>query len=49
MNLVAAMFRFVSCSVNVESETNLFFVGGVGGEGEEKLKKEEGFSFFVHN
>jgi hypothetical protein len=49
MNLVAAMFRFVSCCPNVVSETNLFFLGGVGGEGEGKLKKEEGFSFFVHN
>jgi hypothetical protein len=49
MNLVAAMFRFVSSSPNVDSETNLSFLGGVGGEGEGKLKKEEGYSFFVHN
>jgi len=47
MNLVAAMFRFVSSSLNVESETNLSFLGGEEGEG--KLKKEEGYSFFVHD
>jgi nicotinamide mononucleotide (NMN) deamidase PncC len=39
MNLVAAMFRFVSSSPNVESETSLSFLGGVGGEGGRKAKE----------
>jgi hypothetical protein len=39
MNLDAAVFRFVSSSPNVESETNLSFHGGEGGEGGMKAKE----------
>jgi len=41
MNLVAAVFRFMSKSPNVESETNLSFLGGIGSGRIGKLKKEE--------
>jgi hypothetical protein len=33
MNLVPALFRLVFSSPIVESETNLSFLGGEGGEG----------------